>query len=267
MSAEVGHRAGGAAVDVAGLTVELGSSRVIDGIDLSLAAGSWTTVVGPNGAGKSTLLRAIAGLVPIGGNVRIDGADPRGRARAQVVAYLPQKPTLPPDMRVVDYVLLGRTPHIGTFGAPGASDRQIVGEVVERLDLAHLAHRPMASLSGGEAQRAALARALSQKAPLLLLDEPTAALDLGHGQAVLELVREAHSASGTTIVMTIHDLTIAGRYGDELVLLNGGSVAARGSRTDVLTAETLERHYGARVRIFHDESGPIVVPLPAGAEP
>ncbi len=249
-------------VEITKLSVTIGGASILNEIDLDLEPGSWTSVVGPNGAGKSTLLRSIAGLTAASGHVHIDGAEAKGRSRSLQVAYLPQQPVLPPDMGLLDYVLLGRTPHLGAFGAPGHIDYDVVESVIERLDLLGFTGRVMGSLSGGEAQRAALARALCQQAPVLLLDEPTASLDLGHGQAVLELIREVHAADHTTIIMTIHDLTIAGRYADELVLLDGGNIAARGSRADVLTAETLERHYGARVRIFHDESGPIVVPIP-----
>src|SRR5262249_32961539 len=155
------------------------------------------------------------GLLPYAGDIVIE-AEPvrslRARQRARLVAYAPQSPVLPPDMTVFDYTLLGRSPYIPHLGRESRHDRDIAGEVLERLDLRGLAGRPVGHLSGGERQRVVLARALAQQTPVLLLDEPTTALDLGHQQQVMELVDRLRLADGLTVVTTLHDLSLAGQY-------------------------------------------------------
>ncbi len=253
-----------AAVSVRDLVVDLGSTRVLDGVSLRVEEGAWVSVVGPNGAGKTTLLRAVADLVDRSGTVSIGGVDldaMAARERSRSIALVPQNPVVPPGTAVVDYVLLGRTPHIPFFGIEGRSDLDIVAGVLEQLELEAFAHRPIDTLSGGERQRAVLARALAQQAPVLLLDEPTTALDVGHQQEVLELVDELRRVRGFTVLSTMHDLTVAGQYGERLVLLDGGRVVAAGLPTEVLTEELLERHYGARVRVLRDGDAVAVVPL------
>ncbi|NJC68693.1 ABC transporter ATP-binding protein [Planosporangium thailandense] len=255
---------GGNTVEVRGVTVALDGRTVLSGVDLDARAGEWLTVIGPNGAGKSTLLRAVGGALSFTGSVTIFGtstADLARRARARLVATVPQQPTVPPGMVVEDYVLLGRTPYIPALGRESAADRAVVHRVLERLDLTRFASRPLARLSGGERQRAFLARALAQEAPLLLLDEPTTALDIGHQQEVLDLVDELRRDQGLTVLATTHDLSVAGEYADRLVLLAEGRVAAAGAPAEVLTEELLSRHYGARVRVLPGEHGPLVVPV------
>lgn len=245
-----------------GLTVSHGSSTVLSNVDLEIHAGGWTTIVGPNGAGKTSLLRAIIDGVEHSGVVEIDGSvNPSARSMSQSVALVPQIPVIPPGMAVVDYVMLGRTPHRGVFTAESRNDRLVVGEVIDRLDLVDLAGREVASLSGGERQRVVLARALAQQARLLLLDEPTSALDLGHQQAVLELVDELRQESGLAILTTQHDLTLAGRYGDHLAMLSHGVVVAAGDARHVLTEANISEHFGAKVMVIDDDAGPIVVPV------
>jgi iron complex transport system ATP-binding protein len=162
-------------------------------------------------------------------------------------------------MTVTDYVLLGRTPYITLFGTESRHDRAVAAGVLARLELDELATRVLGSLSGGEAQRAVLGRALAQEAPLLLLDEPTAALDVGHGQHVLELVDELRAERGLTVVAAMHDLTLAGEFSDRLALLAAGRVIAEGTAREVLRERVLARHYGAELRIIEDGSGGIVV--------
>ncbi|GHJ50575.1 iron-dicitrate ABC transporter ATP-binding protein [Catellatospora sp. TT07R-123] len=247
-----------------GVRVTLGDTEILHGVDLSVAAGEWVTVIGPNGAGKSTLLRALSGTVAHAGVVTIDGmstaALPR-RRRAQLVATVAQQPVVPPGMRVLDYVLLGRTPYIPTLGRESARDLAKVEQTLHQLDLHRFAARELATLSGGERQRVFLARALAQDAPLLLLDEPTSALDIGHQQEVLELVDRLRREHALTVLATMHDLSVAGEYADRLVLLADGRVAADGPPAQVLTEELLGRHYRARVRVIAGEYGPIVVPV------
>lgn len=252
------------AVEVAQLRVALSGVRILDGIDLSVAAGEWVTVIGPNGAGKSTLLRAVGGLLPAAGSITLFGAPSarlRRRDRARIVATVAQSPVVPPGMAVLDYVLLGRTPYIARLGRESAADLAAVHEVLERLDLAGFAARLLETLSGGERQRVFLARALAQGATLLLLDEPTSALDIGHQQEVLELVDQLRREHGLTVLATMHDLSIAGEYADRLVLLDAGRVAAAGPPREVLTEQLLATHYRARVRVVDGEHGPLVVPV------
>ena len=250
------------ALSVTGLNVTLLDNRVIADVDLTVPSGSWVTVVGPNGAGKSTLLKAIAGAVEHSGTIGFAGASLdgiRSRERARKVAFVPQEPTRPDGMSVLDYVLLGRTPYVPYFGVETSKDLAVVEELLETLELRDLADRAVPSLSGGEFQRAVLARALAQQAPLLLLDEPTSSLDLGHAQQVLELVDQLRVERGLTVVSTLHDLTTAGQFAERLVLLVKGAVVAEGEVEAVLTEELISRHYDASVRVVHDPHGGVVV--------
>jgi len=245
------------ALRIEGLSVRLGGVAVLDRVDLSVDEGEWVAVIGPNGSGKTTLLRAIAGLAKGSGTVAVGGAAVGGLSRREVarrVALVPQIPALPAEMPVRDYVLLGRTPHLGAF----ASERQVDVAATERalrqLDLAGLAGRRLGTLSGGELQRAVLARALAQEAPILLLDEPTSALDIGRQQDVLELVDSLRRDLGLTVLSAMHDLTLAGQYAARLVLLERGRVVVDGPPREVLTRELIAQVYGAEVAILGGET-------------
>lgn len=251
-------------VEVRGLDVALGGRPVLKGVSLDVPAGSWTAIIGPNGAGKSTLLRAVLGLVPSQGDITVAGADLqalRPRQRARLIAYAPQSPNVPVGMTVFDYALLGRSPYIPHLGRESARDRAIAAEVLDRLDLTEFAARPLEHLSGGERQRAVLARALAQQTSVLLLDEPTTALDIGHQQQVMELVDQLRLSDGLTVVTTIHDLTLAGQYADDLVLISAGRVAAAGSPAQVLTRPAVEEHFDARVRVTPGAGGRPILSL------
>jgi iron complex transport system ATP-binding protein len=244
------------------VSVELGGARVVDDVTLQLDRGEWVTLIGPNGAGKSTLLRAIAGLVSFEGAIELDGAPIGALSRREIgrkLAFVPQSPLLPPELTVREYVLLGRTPHIGTFAAESAHDLEAADQALELLELAVFAKRPLRTLSGGEQQRAVLARALAQEAPLLLLDEPTTALDIGRQQQALELVADLRTRIGLTVLSAMHELTLATQYADRLLLLSGGALAAEGLPAEILTEELISMHYGARVRVFHDGGAPVAV--------
>ncbi|MFF4417227.1 ABC transporter ATP-binding protein [Streptosporangium sp. NPDC001559] len=245
-------------VEARGLGVVLGGRAVLSGVDLRAGAGEWLAVIGANGAGKSTLLRALAGLLPHSGEVLVDGAPVRGlkpRERARLLAYAPQTPALPGDMTVFDYAMLGRTPYIPHLGRESREDREVTASVLDRLDLSPLAARALGHLSGGERQRVVLARALTQRASVLLLDEPTTALDLGHQQQVLELLDRLRLADGLTVVTTLHDLSVAGQYADMMTLVAGGGAAAAGTPAHVLTEELIGEHFDARVRVVADAGG------------
>ena len=251
-------------IEIQGLTVEVGGKRLLDDVSLTVADGEWLNVVGPNGAGKTTLLRVLAGLAPARGTVRLDGRDTSGmkrRERSKQVSLVPQTPLVPAGMRVADYVLLGRTAHIHPLASESAADLDAVHAALVRLDLVEFAQRTVDTLSGGELQRVLVARLLAQDAPVALLDEPTSALDVGHQQQVLDLVEELRRTHGLTVLATMHDLTMAGQYGDRVALLVGGRVAAVGSAAEVLTEDVLTEHYGARVRVLQTDDGPVVVPM------
>ncbi len=256
-------------VSLAGLSVDLGGSRILDGVSLDITPGSWVGLVGPNGAGKTTMLRSIGNAVPFSGVVTIDEtnvAEMRPAEVARLVAVVPQHPTIPEGMRVVDYVLLGRTPHRGGLAAESVHDRVVVGEVLAALELGPFAGREVATLSGGELQRVAIARALAQETPVLLLDEPTTGLDIGSQQEVLELIDRIRADRELTILSAMHDLTVAGQFADRLVLVAGGSVVADGRAVDVLTPESIREHYGAVVEVIDDGGGGvIVIPVRAGS--
>jgi iron complex transport system ATP-binding protein len=255
-------------IRLAAATVRLDGVRIVDAADLTVASGEWVMLIGRNGAGKTTLLRAVAGLVPYHGSVTVGGREvaahsPRQLARS--IAMVPQTPVVPADMTVADYVLLGRTPHLGFLARLGRHDRDAAGRALDSLHLTALAGRRLGSLSGGERQRCVLARALAQDASVLLLDEPTTALDVGRQQEVLELVGRLRADHELTVLGAIHDLTLAGQYADRLVLLDGGQVVASGTPREVLTEERVNRHYEAHVRVTHVEGFPVVLPVrPAG---
>ncbi len=256
---------------VSQVSVDLLGARVLRDVSLTVPAGHWVTLVGPNGAGKTTLLRAITGAVAHSGSIRLDDRDVGKlgqRERARTIAVVPQQPVRPDGMTVLDYVLLGRTPYVSYFGVETAADVGVVAELLETLELAELAARQVTSLSGGEFQRAVLARALAQQAPILLLDEPTTSLDLGHVQQVLELVDRLRRDRELTVVAALHDLTTAAQFSDRVALLVGGRLVTEGAPDEVLTREVIEAQYGAKVRVLADpEAGLIVVPVRSNGAP
>jgi iron complex transport system ATP-binding protein len=230
-----------------------------------VSAGEWLAIIGPNGAGKSSLLRAAAGLVEFTGRIDVDGAsagDMPLRERARRIAYVPQEPIIPADMTAFEYVLLGRWPHVGRFGAADARDRRVVDDVLERLRLDEFRDRLLGELSGGERQRIVLARSLAQEPTVLLLDEPTSSLDIGHQQQALELVTELRRHEQLTVIAAMHDLTLAGLYADRLTMLDHGRVVATGSATDVLTAERLGHVYRVCVSVDVDPHDGTVIVVP-----
>jgi len=237
----------------------------VSGFDLAVAEGEWVSLIGPNGAGKTSILRALARLVPFTGEVRIGGTQVTalsGRELARRVAVVMQDPHMPSGMTVSQYVMLGRSPHLNYFGREGGADRTVVAHILDRLSLLRLAARSLDQLSGGERQRTAIARALAQEAPVLLVDEPTTSLDVGRQQEVLELIDGLRAERGLTVVAAMHDLTLAGQYADRLALLVGGRLVIEGAPSEVLTEASIASHYGAQVRIFDmNGSGRAVVPI------
>ena len=237
------------------LSVDLGSNDILDGVSLTADTGDLVGLVGPNGAGKTTLLRAIQGTVgSTAGSITVDGHDIRSlsaREAGRLVATVPQETRLSFSFSVEDAVAMGRNPHIGRFGTANADDRRAVREALADTDLTELADRPVTELSGGERQRVLLARAFAQATPLLLLDEPTSNLDINHAVNTLDLVRSVVDEPRTAVA-AIHDLNLAARYCDRLVLLAEGSVVEAGGPEAVLTSETLEAAFDARTVVAND---------------
>lgn len=251
-------------LEIENVSVALDGTTVLEDVSAKVDQGSWLGVVGPNGAGKTTLLRAVAGLVSYEGRIRVAGRVPnvaRRREVARLVSYVPQRPVIPQAMSVTDYIMLGRSAHHSYLGAPTRRDRRVVGAVLERLELTALAGRPLGRVSGGECQRVVLARALAQEAPVLIMDEPTASLDLGHGQLVLELADELRRERSLCVLCALHDLTFAAQYSDRLLVLAGGRPVACGSASEVLTRESVEAIFEASVEILDAQSGPAVTPV------
>jgi iron complex transport system ATP-binding protein len=244
------------------LTVRYGDTVALRGLTGTVADGEWLGVIGPNGAGKTTLLGALARLLAFQGSVTICGRPAAGlnrRQLARLIAYVPQRPLLPPDMTAAEYVLLGRTAHISYLGVETAADRRVCAAVLDRLDLTAMAGRRLRSMSGGELQRLVLARALAQEAPVLLLDEPTSALDLGRRMEALELVDELRAERRLTVVSAIHDLTLAGQFADRLLLLAAGLSVTSGPTRDVLRESLLSEHFGAGIQVLRTDAGELAV--------
>jgi iron complex transport system ATP-binding protein len=252
------------AVALERVSKDYGSVPALREVSLAVAQGEWLGLLGPNGSGKSTLLHCVARLVPFSGRVLLDGEDVARMVRrslARRVALVAQKPVLPAAMTVADYVLLGRTAHLDLLARATPHDLALVRTAVERLDLGGLAGRRLGTLSGGETQRAVLARALAQEPRVLVLDEPTSALDVGHQQQVFELLDGLRRERGLTVIAAMHDLTLAAQYADRVALLSAGLLVASGAPGEVLTEDLVAEHYDASVTVIEGPDGqPIVVP-------
>ena len=248
------------ATDVA---VRLGGRMVVDGVSLAVEPGEWIGIIGPNGAGKSTLLKALAGVVRHTGTIEMNGREiheMRGRDRARLVAMVAQNPMIPEGITGRDYVQLGRTPHLDRLQRAAPGDARRVIDTMRSLDALEFADRRVETLSGGERQRVLLSRALVQDTAVLLLDEPTSALDVGHQQEVMELIDRLRRERRLTIISTLHDLTLASRYPDRLVMLVEGRIVADGPAFEVLTEDHLARFYGANVTVLCTSDGLAILP-------
>ena len=248
-----------------GVDVSLAGRRIVDSISLTVATGEWLCIIGPNGAGKSTLLKALAGIVASSGAMTIDGRNLRElkpRARACWIAYVAQEPTMPPGMSALEYVMLGRTAHLPLLARETPRDMEVCQRVLDELALLPLQERNVDTLSGGERQRVAIARALAQASPIVLLDEPTTAQDIGYQQEVLDLINRLRRDGRIAVITTMHDLSIAGQYPDSLLLITHGRAQARGTAREVLTETNLRTTYGAHVQVVDLGHGPVVLPGP-----
>ncbi len=253
-------------LEIKNLVVNYGPRTVLHEIDLCVHPGEIVALIGPNGAGKSTLIKAISGVIPArSGELRLDGKDlsrisPAERARC--LAVVPQARRLPADYTVWQTVLLGRTPYLGWLGQTDPRDRERARWAMDQTATGELSGRRIGELSGGEQQRVLLARAVAQDTPVLLMDEPTAHLDLQHQTALLNLARTLATGEKRAVLMALHDLNLAALYADRVALLVGGRLRAVGTPEEVLTPDLVTAAYQVPVHIVpHPDYGtPLVLP-------
>ncbi|MDH6237742.1 ABC transporter ATP-binding protein [Cryobacterium sp. CG_9.6] len=249
-----------------GLTLGYEKTTIVPNLSLEIIAGAMTVIVGANASGKSTVLRDMARLLrPEAGHVLLDGRDIRHRRSvevATVVGLLPQQPVAPEGITVADLVGRGRYPHQGWFRTWTSTDDEIVAEALSTTGTLELAARRLEDLSGGQRQRVWIAMALAQNTDILLLDEPTTFLDIAHQIDVLDLLLELNRTCGTTVVMVLHDLNLAARYADHLVVLKGGRIHAMGSPAETLTSATIAEAFDLSATISTDpvSGSPMVIP-------
>jgi iron complex transport system ATP-binding protein len=249
------------AVLVKQLQVSYGRQPVLRDLSIEVAEGAFFIIIGPNSSGKTTLLRALAGAVqPRQGQVEIWGAPVAHfskKALARLIAVVPQRVATDIPFTVKEVVLMGRSPHVGWLGLEQAKDLELAEEAMAFTNVAHLAGRPLPQLSGGELQRVIIARAICQQPRLILLDEPTAALDPAHQVAIMDLMAQLQQERGLTVVMVSHDLNLAAMYGEQLLLLKEGKTVKSGRPADVLTYELLEQTYGCPVLVDTNPLGQV----------
>jgi iron complex transport system ATP-binding protein len=253
-------------LQIQSLSVGYGARLVLHEIDLHIQSGEILALIGPNGAGKTTLIRAVCGVIrPRSGTLHVGGENLEGLSasqRARKLAVVPQARNLPEPFTAWQTVLLGRTPYLGWLGQPSERDQERVRWALERTETLDLAERRIGELSGGEQQRVLLARALAQETPILLLDEPTAHLDLHHQTRLLDLVYALTRENHLTVLMALHDLNLASLYADRVALLVDGRLQAVGTPAEVLTAERLSEAYRLPLHVIqHPDFGvPLVLP-------
>ncbi len=254
------------ALEIRGLSVAYGARLALRDVSLSLPRGRLLGLVGPNGSGKTTLIRAVSGVAAVqAGEVRLDGDDALRLSAREVAlraAVVPQNPQLPPAFTSLELVLMGRTPHLKLLQGEGQADLHAARRAMLATDTWELAGRRIGELSGGERQRLLVARALAQETPLLLLDEPTAHLDVGHQAATLRLMARLCRSEGKAVLAAVHDLTLAAQFCYRLVMLQQGRVIAEGTPGEVLTRERLRRVYGTALHVLsHPLTGrPVLAP-------
>lgn len=241
------------------VAVRIGRKQIVDGARFDLHRGELVVLVGPNGAGKTTLLRAVAGLLPAAGQIELDGrplSALSAREKARLLAYLPQGHTFHWPMSVAALVALGRYPHGDPFSPPTDSDRAAVARALAATGVEAFAARAITTLSEGERARVALARALASEAPLLIADEPTAALDPRHQLVVMELLRRV-AKDGAAVLAVVHDLSLAARFADRVLVINRGRLVADAAPAAALTAARLAETFGVQAIILDSEAGPV----------
>lgn len=240
------------------LIVRRGDRAILDRISLAVECGGFLSIVGPNGSGKSTLLKALAGIWPLSAGSVIIGATPLGamnrREIAQRLAFVPQDIRMDFAFTVEEIVAMGRYPYRGRFDRASAADRDAVNRALQRCDVDHLRKRFVTTLSGGERQRVAIARSLAGDPDVVLLDEPTASLDIQHNMEILDLCR-ALADAGKAVVLATHDLNVVARYTSQVALVDAGKIAYAGSRDDVLTSNVLEAVFRVKTELLRSRDG------------
>ena len=258
-------------VSVEGVTVRAGSRTILDHLTCTVREGNFLVVIGPNGAGKTTLLKALCGLLPTAaGDIRIFGRLLRDYSRRQLattLALVPQGLNLESAFTVRETVLMGRAPHLGLLEREKREDHRIADQAMAFTDVEHLAGQRLDQLSGGERQRTMIARAICQQPRIMLLDEPTAALDPAHQLRIMELMQRLRAEEGMTVVMVSHDLNLAAMFASHLLLLKDGAVLCSGSPVAILTPDNLRRAYGCAMHVdVHPRTGtPRVSLVPSAA--
>ncbi|HKN55061.1 MAG TPA: ABC transporter ATP-binding protein [Amycolatopsis sp.] len=249
-----------------GVTVGYGDRSVLENLDVTIPSGVITTIIGPNGCGKSTLLRTLSRLLkPSSGTVVLDGGDIaklKTKEVAKRLGLLPQAPSAPEGLTVADLVARGRHPHQSWLRQWSSDDDAVVARALAMTGVSDLAGRPVDTLSGGQRQRVWISMTLAQGTDLLLLDEPTTYLDLAHALEVIDLVDDLHEA-GRTVVMVLHDLNLAVRYSDHLIVMKSGAILAQGHPRSVISSELLHEAFGLSARVIDDpvSDRPLIVPI------
>ena len=254
-------------LEIRDVSISYGDNKIIKKLNLCVSEGEFIGIIGPNGCGKTTLLNAVSGSMRVDcGTILIqqrelDKLSPKERAR--IVSFVSQNPVLPMGFIVEEIVLMGRNPHLGLLDWESGKDFEIVHNALQLSGVTNFKDRLITTLSGGEMQRVFIARALAQESSIMLLDEPTAHLDIGFQTGVLDLVENVRKHSSLTIVAAMHDLTLAAQYCDRIVLIEGGSITVCGTPSEVITGDNIARVFGANVEIMTHpiHNTPVVLPV------
>ena len=257
-------------LDIQSIKVGYGETEILHDVTLEIPAGEVVSLIGPNGAGKTTMMRAISGVIPLqSGSVFVDGKDLSSTPvaqRARLLAVVPQARKLTPEYTAKQAIMMGRTPYLGWLGNPGQVDFNKVDWAIDRTGISGLVERRVDELSGGEQQLVLIARALAQDAPVILLDEPTARLDLRHQATILDLVHTLARESNLAVLMSLHDLNLVSIFSDRIALLDQGTILADGSPHEVLLREQLTNVYGVSLDIIQHPHRDIPLVLLNGDE-
>ena len=249
------------AVNVINLSYSYGSRPVLKNLTFSVPKSDFFIIIGPNGSGKTTLMKVISGILkPQKGRLEIlnRSIDRYNlKALARTIAFVPQMVTVDFPFTVIEMVLMGRSPYLGMLGLEHENDMEIAKQAIAFTGVEHLTHRKLDQLSGGEQQRVFIARAICQEPDVILLDEPTASLDLAHQVRVMDLMEKLKAEKGVTVVMVSHDVNLAAMYGDQLLLLSNGQIVCQGLPDEVLTFQTLEEAYGCTLLVDESPLGKI----------
>jgi len=255
-------------LDISNISLSFRDKSILSNVSLEVSAGEFFVIIGPNGAGKTSLLKVLSGLQKAQkGTVTIKDKNIlnyRRRNLSQIMAIVPQHIEVGFPFTVADTVIMGRSPHLGILGMEGENDFHIAEEAMKFTDVSHLTDRKLFQLSGGELQRVIIARAICQQPEIILLDEPTTALDPAHQLKIMNLMEKFRREHGTTIIMVSHDLNLASMYGDRVLLLKSGRVVKTGDPKSVLNKELLEESYGCRIQVDESPVGQVarVTPIP-----